>query len=342
MLPKELQKDLKELTPTWKSLPKERRNFLRLLSRFEITIEQAEDLYEESSRKKKSWNASDREILENPYRIYEIARHHAEGVGLLSIDRGVFPDDQVRLTHPLELPSFLESAVDLRRIRAFTIAALEQAATNGHTLLPRSDAVEAVRAYPVRPECPLTGDMLGARAKDMKPEIVPLTLDKSFGVQLARYKDIGELTRKQILGRVGGKRHVVDRNWAALLKRKFGAASDDEEKRARTEKAAALKELAEARFSVLAGPAGVGKTSLLGILCGQPEICDEGILLLAPTGKARVRMQELVGAGAKAMTPRSSLIRMTDMMVGLVATSDRRSKSYGLWYCYHRRVLDAD
>ena len=302
ILPKELQKDLKELTPTWKNLRKQRRSFLQLLSRFEITGGQAEALYDEASRDKNGWGTTDGEILANPYRICEIARHDFEGVGLLSVDRGVFPDDTVRLKHPLPLPSRLESAVDLRRIRAFTIAALEQAALQGHTLLPQSDAVETVRGYPVKPECPLTGDMLAARAGDMQPEIIPLMLDKKGGIQLKRYKDIGEISRKQIVGRIGGKRHVVKHDWMALLKKKFGPALDAEEKRARQEKAAALKELAEARFSVLVGPAGAGKTSLLSILCAQREISDEGILLLAPTGKARVRMQELVGTGAKALT----------------------------------------
>jgi hypothetical protein len=33
-LPKELRKDLKELSPTWKKLPSERKSFLRLLSRY--------------------------------------------------------------------------------------------------------------------------------------------------------------------------------------------------------------------------------------------------------------------------------------------------------------------
>lgn len=41
----------------------------------------------------------------------------------------------------------------------------------------------------------------------------------------------------------------------------------------------------------------------LGILCAQEAISKEAILLLAPTGKARVRMQELTkGAKAEAMT----------------------------------------
>ena len=45
------------------------------------------------------------------------------------------------------------------------------------------------------------------------------------------------------------------------------------------------------------------KTWLLGILCDQKVIRDDGILLLAPTGKARVRMQELAGGvGTRAQT----------------------------------------
>jgi ATP-dependent exoDNAse (exonuclease V) alpha subunit len=54
---------------------------------------------------------------------------------------------------------------------------------------------------------------------------------------------------------------------------------------------------------VLAGPAGAGKTTVLGILCAHPAIRSDGVLLLAPTGKARVRMQQLVeDHGSKALT----------------------------------------
>ena len=54
-----------------------------------------------------------------------------------------------------------------------------------------------------------------------------------------------------------------------------------------------MKEIAESRFSVLIGPAGTGKTTLLTILAGQKEIENKGVLFLAPTGKARVRMEEV-------------------------------------------------
>jgi len=273
------------------------------LSRFELNKEQATALYEEGSRRKRKWFASDKEILQNPYRIFELSRHDPNGVKLLTVDRGIFPEDVVRLQHPIEKPSGLDSALDLRRVRSFVIDALEDAALAGHTLLSKDKIVDTILNRPVRPPCTVTGDVLSARVADMAPEISSAEMNGSVALQLDRYKGIGDEVRKQVNGRLGGKRHVLAADWTNLLNKKFGPVTDEEEKRARLEKAATLKEIAEARFSVLAGPAGAGKTSVLGILCAMPEIRDKGLLLLAPTGKARVRMQELAGGNsAKALT----------------------------------------
>jgi ATP-dependent exoDNAse (exonuclease V) alpha subunit len=303
VLPKQLHTDLKELAPTWKALAAERKSYLRLMSRFELTKDQAVAFYEDRSRRENGWVSSDRQILQNPYLTYELSRHSDDGIRLLTIDRGVFPEDVIRLQHPLEKPSVLESAVDLRRVRAFAIATLEEMASNGHTLGPQSAVVDGIRSLPLKPACPVTGDILTARASDMAPDISTSDVNGEIAFQLERYKRIGEIVRKQIEGRIGGKRHVVARDWTKLLEKKFGPSTDQEERRARSEKAAALKEIAEARFSVLAGAAGAGKTTVLGILCAQREITAEGILLLAPTGKARVRMQQLIGgSGVNALT----------------------------------------
>lgn len=303
VLPAVLHVDLKELSPNWRKLPDERKALLKLLSRFELSRDQAKALYDAGSREKRGWPASDQELLQNPYRIFEIGRHDPEGVKLLTIDRGVFPEDAVRLRHPLPAPSGLDSAVDLRRVRAFCITVMEESALSGHTLLGKDRVVTAIENLPVRPTCPVTADMLTARASDMKPEIQSVVLNADMALQLSRYEQIGKLARKQVEGRVGGQRHTLKQDWAALLEAKFGATNDTDERRARVEKAAALRELAEARVSVLVGPAGAGKTTVLGILCAQPEIREAGLLLLAPTGKARVRMQQLAGgAGSKALT----------------------------------------
>jgi len=332
-LPQSLRADVKSLGTTWRKLPEERRHFLKLISRFELTVEQAKHLYEEGSRVKQGWGGTDRQILANPYQIYETSRHDPDGIKLLAVDRGVFPDDAVRLKHPLDEPSRLESAVDLRRVRAFTIAALEQGALSGHSLLSRAKVVEAIRGYPVRPECHVTGDILAARLADMSPVVVPGPMQPEPGLQLARYEQIRILVRKNVVGRMGGQRHVVNVDWAKALHAKLGTPIDEEDKRAHQEKVACLKELAEARFSVLAGPAGAGKTTVLGVLCAQPAIKADAILMLAPTGKARVRMQELaVGDGARALTIAQFLNQhgRYDGKAGRYVLSDRpKATGYG-------------
>jgi ATP-dependent exoDNAse (exonuclease V) alpha subunit len=67
------------------------------------------------------------------------------------------------------------------------------------------------------------------------------------------------------------------------------------EERARQEKAEALAELFASRLSVLIGAAGTGKTTLLKGVCSLEDVTDGGILLLAPTGKARVQLETKTG-----------------------------------------------
>ncbi len=303
LLPQALRADVATLAPVWKGLPQERRAFLKLLSRFELTQAQASHAYEVASRKKRGWTVSDGEILANPYCFYEASRHDPEGIRLLTIDRGVFPEDCVRVVHPLASPSQLESALDLRRVRAFAVAALEVSADGGDTVLSVDKLVERIKSFAVRPACGVTGDILSARGADLAPEVVVVPMQETLGFQLARYRQIRELVRKNVEGRLKGVRHAVPVDWSAALASRLGKPIDAEDQRARAEKLACLKELAEARFSVLAGPAGAGKTTVLGVLCAQPEIADDAILMLAPTGKARVRMQQLAAAeGAQVFT----------------------------------------
>ena len=87
-------------------------------------------------------------------------------------------------------------------------------------------------------------------------------------------------------------------DWRAIIDeqlKELPADDDGEEDLARQEKAAALEVLATARISVLIGAAGTGKTTLLRALTSLPQVSEGGFLLLAPTGKARVRMQEAIG-----------------------------------------------
>ncbi len=287
------------LRKTWKQLPDERRALLKLLSRFEITREQAEPLYDPAKREDAGIDCSDREILENPYRIFESTRLTFDPVSVWTVDRGVFPEQVVRKKHPLPEPSALDSGTDSRRIRALAIQVLEDAAGSGSTLLPTKDVGLDISKLDLQPGCPVTVDVMGVAQEDFEPEIAVTTLkDGAPAYQLSRLVDLGAVIRRVVVKRRKGKRLTVTEDWRHLLDDHLGPidrADAEREELARQEKTAALRELAASRFSVLIGPAGTGKTTVLSILCSQKQVVvggGGGVLLLAPTGKARVRMEQ--------------------------------------------------
>lgn len=305
ILPEELRRDIRQMSNVWNSLPDERRKFLTLLSRFDLSESQARSLYNIGARRRQGWKAMDAEILNNPYLVYEISREDRDGVPLLTVDRGVIPSETT--TDPILPLEGFESPLNPHRIRAFSLMALEDAAREGHTLLLVDDLVERINRVPAHRKCAVTSDIINSF--EFGSEVVVFETEQGLALQLLRYHKFGEVVGREVRGRVRGNRHISDIDWEDLLEEQFGTAQDDEEQRAREEKAAALAELAESRFSVLAGSAGTGKTSLLGILCAQDEIKQDNILLLAPTGKARVRMQELAEGTDGAQTVAQFLIK---------------------------------
>lgn len=284
--------DVKRL---YKKLPAERRRLLHLISRFALTEAQAKRFYQETDRQAAGIEATDQELLRNPYLLYELDRRSGEPISLMVVDRGLFPDAQLRAKHPLPDPSALEGALDGRRVRAFVIDALEQAAAAGDTLQLRDRIIHEVRTRDVKPEMPLSKDVLGASDVPLEPFVSTVELpDGGLAFQLDRFVSTGELIRKEVKKRANGKRHAAKHDWRRVIDAQFGgraAGLDSDEERARQEKAAALEELFAARVSVLLGAAGTGKTTLLKSLCEQPEIDKGGVLMLAPTGKARVKLE---------------------------------------------------
>lgn len=280
----------------WKKLPGERRALLQLLSRFELTASQAMRFFQPTERTKARYTATDRELLENPYLIFELDRTVADPVSIATVDRGLFPDAIVRELHPVPAPSVLDGEVDWRRVRAFVVDTLELAKAEGHTLLPRDWVIERVRARSIRPACPLSQDVTGACEDRFAPALTRIELsDGSPGYQLTELATVGATIRDAVEKRLRGKRHSGQQPWRRLVDAEFDpdtkGKGDADEDRARTEKAAALEEVFSSRVSVLVGPAGTGKTKLLKILCSVPQVEGGGVLFLAPTGKARVRIE---------------------------------------------------
>ena len=287
----------KTLSAKWARLPDERRALLKLISRFEITGEHAKTLYVQEERTRAGIEIDDTEILANPYMLYESTRLAANPVSIWTVDRGVFPVDIIQKDHPLPEPSALDAGTDARRVRALSVSALESASNDGNTLLPQEQVVLTIRGLPLQPPCDVDADLMTVAKDDFGGAVNEIKMANGApALQLARLSEMGEVIRSALQRRINGKRHAVEANWRKLLDAHLemqGSGNADElEENARAEKTESLKELSESRFSVLIGPAGTGKTTLLSVLCSNSGIADGGVLLLAPTGKARVRMEQ--------------------------------------------------
>ena len=306
VLPPELAKCVDSTTAlAWKGMCQERRAFLELLSRVDLTLEQAKVLVTPEERKTMGIEADDSCFVENPYLFYEATRLATNPVSINAVDRAMLPAVSVRHKFPVPDPSRIDTQVDARRLRALSIRQLEEAAARGDTLVPRERIIAHLRTNDqARDEQATlaTGDHLAVAEQYTFGNEVRLVemADGSRAYQLERLGAASDLIKQTVNARFNARQHCLVSDWRKKLDNVLGDLPVDPaqaqlEERARTEKAAALDLLANARLSVLVGSAGTGKTTLLSVLCTHPEIQKGGVVLLAPTGKARVRLEEVIG-----------------------------------------------
>lgn len=291
----------------WARLNPQRKDILRLLSRFALTTEQAQRWYRDPELRI-SRGLTDEALLSNPYLLYEEDRSADGPVAFSTIDRGVLPMEPILSQHPLEPPTALADNVDPRRVRALLVDVLEEASREGHTLLPEFDLVAGIRARPLGHPCLIDTDTLAALdlsaatiSDDAEGPLAAAELASgSPALQLKRLAEVGRVIRSAVDQRIRAPRHSDLPSFQNALATELGELPTDPETRAleevaRAEKLAALEELYESRVSVLIGSAGTGKTTLLRVLCTEPSVARGGVLLLAPTGKARVQLTTRVG-----------------------------------------------
>ena len=292
----------------WEKLPDSRRALLKLLARFNLTNVQALRWYQETERNRAGIALDDKDILANPYTIHEADRLQADPIAFAVIDRGMFPPELLRKDFPTPEPSRVHEAIDPRRVRSVMIQTLEDAACEGHTLIPASWLIQRVRSQPMKPECPVDADTLSLVEDSLETLIARVNLETgNDAFQLDHYVETSKLIGSAITKRRNGKANSGESDWAALVneaidegKRKSALTADDI--KARQEKAAALKEMYRGRVCLLMGSAGTGKSTLLKALCRIDAVLNGGILLLAPTGKARVRLEQASGMVSQGKT----------------------------------------
>jgi ATP-dependent exoDNAse (exonuclease V) alpha subunit len=269
-------------------------DLLHLLSRFDLSIEQATSIYVHEEREKIGISRKDEAYIENPYLIYEDLRFTKHPISIQSIDLGMYLKNIPDNLRPGK--SFHDDPLHSHRIRALTIYELEKAVNAGHTLLPRKNIVNQIRELPLDPKCPVNSDYYIIVEESFDNDILKVEMKNgNAAYQLQRFGKCKQIISNKVNDRIKAKRLTVDADWENIVDETLRLFTegipDEQEKLARTEKSAALGEIAESRFSVLIGPAGTGKTTVLNMLASHSDIEGNGVLLLAPTGKARVRME---------------------------------------------------
>lgn len=306
-LPKQVYSgEILQFRDLWLNESEERKNLLELLSRFELNDKQIRSWFDPIQRRKLGYSASDSEILENPYIISEedMGDDTNFPISVETIDNGLFADKAIQGEHIPEPPQLIESPLDKRRIRAIIVNVLMAYAENGDTLLSINELIEALNTLKLKQPVIIPLNYIQTNIEFLKLKLEYFKTDDFDALQLKQYSDFEKYLGKVLLARSKKELEQVDEKWENLVintVKSAGIKFDSKNQRhvtALKDQIDALKVITSRKLSVLHGPAGTGKTTVLGALFGCKELVKEGILLLAPTGKARVRLSKMSGSEA--------------------------------------------
>ena len=304
--------DIDAVRPTWAALKDERRSLLELLARFDLSPSKAKDWFDPNRRSKTIDVAiSDSQLLANPFRIAELdvdsTDERAVSIGML--DRGLFPESTIAAKHPLPEPSRVSSPMDWRRVRAGLVTVLRKAAEEGDALLAAGEALERVGHLDLPHRLEVGVDWLAGHSEELADVIDTFEVgpdDNGLDVlQLTEFFDREQELAKILKARADKKLQSLEAPWARLISEAVEAAghrvdpTDERHQRALVEQEHALETVTTRKLSVLVGRAGTGKTSVIGALLGDDVLRSGGVLLLAPTGKARVKLEKAAGGAAQ-------------------------------------------
>jgi hypothetical protein len=299
--------DLESVRKTWRELPEGRRDLLNLLSRFNLSSGQTVRWFNAKGNRDSATRSSvtDADILANPYLICELdlgdAKEPPVSIGV--IDRGMLPEDTLKARHPLPDNCEIKSIGDPRRIRAALVSVLRIASVDGDSLLSFNEVMQRVEQLDLAADCPATSDWIYSNKDTLGGVIELLEIQsnepggkKTASLQLAEIREREKYLARILKTRAGREVDSLSADWAVLVKEAITEAKssfDENNPRhisALKEQAEALELITTRKLSVLVGKAGTGKTSVLGALLRCEKLNEDGILLLAPTGKARVRL----------------------------------------------------
>lgn len=280
----------------WNALQRKpvRLELLDQLVRFELTPEQMQRICNPDERAQAGIKATDEELIDNPYVLSEsdLGTARSDPIDVETIDRGMLPQGDAKLFIPAE---GIVVHDDTHRVRAIAVDVLQDAADSGDTVLTFSNLLTRIRErFPDRRACRPDRDLVTAEAEFHRERLWLSLNDDPQLTALKHLRTLEELIAKAVRRRVRRSNPAPDSpiDWDVALTDRFGHPATEREKAALEEKAEALETLFRQRISVLTGSAGTGKTSAIRVFLDQLERVKgkRRVYLLAPTGKARVRL----------------------------------------------------
>ena len=300
------EKELTYYRQTWNSMNEDERLKLQLLSRIQLSSGQITEARETFTYE---------ELSNNPYIISEHSDINIPESVITTqmIDVAVFSDSSIQGSCLPEKPYLVESKIDERRIRSLIVYFLKMSLNDGDTLV----SLEEVSAYIEELlECDDKAKLPEGYIMNMRPfmeeriEFIENEKDHKVALQLIDYYTIEKYLSRIFKARTAKSvREPINENWKNLIISSLDNYNPNDERMAAAtdDQAKALAVLADRRMSVLTGAAGTGKTKVVEAFLRSERVRNEGVLLLAPTGKARVRLGKM--AGMEALTVAQFLTR---------------------------------
>jgi ATP-dependent exoDNAse (exonuclease V) alpha subunit len=241
------------------------------------------------------------DCIDNPYLLFENSLNKKKElkIPLNKIDNGMFFNTEAQKTIS-ELVMLEPDSKE--RLRAFIIRELdEQSRNNGHSLLPLDYLIELINNRKLIHklnfskedfDLPLYREYIGEKVLFIN------TNENEMYLKLRFIEKYDEVSRNEIKVRLTSEKIKIETAaFEEILTdtlSSFDGNDTEEGKEAQKEKLTALRRLSTNKISVLIGDAGTGKTTVLAALCKHKDIGTK-VQLLAPTGKARVRMWTATG-----------------------------------------------
>lgn len=285
----------------WNSMGDIQKELIILLSRFDLNHKQIKRWLDPDERRKNQYEASSAAILENPYIIVEEDRPEfwEPMIAVETIDSGVFEDRSIQGDYVPEGKWRIESKLDPRRIRAMVVSVLNHVALEGDTLLSAFEIRQRLQNLSMNQDIEIPFGILDTYSEFIQEKLVYIRTDEVEAYQLKFYEKVEQYLSQKFIKRAAKELPSLNESWDKLIIESIAASGytfdpkNERHKAALEDQTEALERVTSRKLSILNGPAGTGKTSVMGALVRSKKLKAGGILLLAPTGKARVRLGKM-------------------------------------------------